>query len=181
MLCGSAALFLSDRDRLHRLACGRWCANCAQLINCLNTLYLAHEEKFVVTPVGYVFAMYAAHQGGQALRTIFSPPTIDYDRDGKPASFWGIKGSASLRDKELTLTVVNPHVSSPREAEIVVRGAAFKTGSATVLTNSDIHAHNKFDDRQQVVPATKNLELRGGTLNYAFPPASVTKLSLSLS
>src|SRR5208283_5143697 len=40
-------------------------ANCAQLINCLNSLYLAHEEKFCVTPVGHVFAMYAAHQGGQ--------------------------------------------------------------------------------------------------------------------
>ena len=46
-------------------------ANCAQLINCLNSLYLAHEDKFCVTPVGHVFAMYAAHQGGQALRTIF--------------------------------------------------------------------------------------------------------------
>jgi alpha-N-arabinofuranosidase len=87
-------------------------ANCAQLVNCLNSLYLAHEDKFVVTPVGHVFAMYAAHQGGQALRTIFSAPTIDYDRDGKPASFWGLKGSASVRDKELTLTVVNPHVSA---------------------------------------------------------------------
>ncbi len=49
-------------------------ANCAQLINCLNSLYLAHEDKFCVTPVGHVFAMYAAHQGGQALRTIFSSP-----------------------------------------------------------------------------------------------------------
>jgi alpha-L-arabinofuranosidase len=69
-------------------------ANCAQLINCLNSLYLAHEDKFCVTPVGHVFGMYAAHQGGQALRTIFFSPTVDYDRDGKPASFWGLKGSA---------------------------------------------------------------------------------------
>ena len=30
-----------------------------------------------MTPVGHVFAMYAAHQGGQALRTIFSAPTIN--------------------------------------------------------------------------------------------------------
>ena len=71
-------------------------AACAQLINCLNSLYLAHEDKFVVTPVGHVFGMYASHQGGEALRTIFSAPTIEYDRDGKPASFWGLKGR--LRD-----------------------------------------------------------------------------------
>jgi len=156
-------------------------ANCAQLINCLNSLYLAHEDRFVVTPVGHVFAMYAAHQGGQALRTIFSAPTIDYDRDGKPASFWGLKGSASLREKELTLTVVNPHVSDLREAEIAIRGAAVKSGLATVLTNSDIHAHNTFDQRNVVVPETKTLEITGRTLNHAFPPASVTKLALTLS
>jgi alpha-N-arabinofuranosidase len=156
-------------------------ANCAQLINCLNSLYLAHEDRFVVTPVGHVFAMYAAHQGGQGLRTIFSAPTIDYDRDGKPASFWGLRGAASLHDKELTVTVVNPSVSDARDAEIVIRGAALKSGSATVLTNSDIHAHNTFAQKNVVVPETKNVEIKGAALNYIFPPASVTKLSLTLS
>jgi len=156
-------------------------ANCAQLINCLNSLYLAHEDKFVVTPVGHVFAMYAAHQGGQGLRTIFSAPTIDYDRDGKPASFWGLKGSASLRDTELTLTVVNPSVSDARETEIVIRGGALKSGSATVLANSDIHAHNTFENRKVVVPETKSMEVSGRSIHYTFPPASVTKLALTLS
>ena len=156
-------------------------ANCAQLINCLNSLYLAHEDKFVVTPVGHVFAMYAAHQGGQGLRTIFSAPTIDYERDGKPASFWGLRGSASLRGKELTVTVVNPSVGDVRDTEIVIRGATLKAGSATVLTNSDIHAHNTFAQKNVVVPETRNVEIKGAALNYIFPPASVTKLSLTLS
>jgi alpha-L-arabinofuranosidase len=156
-------------------------ANCAQLINCLNSLYLAHEDRFVVTPVGHVFAMFAAHQGGQGLRTIFSAPTIDYDRDGKPASFWGLRGSASLHDKELTVTVVNPSVSDARDAEIVIRGATVKSGSATVLTNSDIHAHNTFAQKNVIVPETKNVEIKGAALNYVFPPASVTKLSLTMS
>jgi alpha-L-arabinofuranosidase len=156
-------------------------ANCAQLINCLNSLYLAHEDRFVVTPVGHVFAMYAAHQGGQGLRTIFSAPSISYDRDGKPASFWSLKGSASLREKELTLTVVNPSVSDARETEIGVRGASVKSGSMTTLTHSDIHAHNTFEQRQVVVPQTKDLEIKSAALVYTFPPASVTKLSLTLS
>jgi alpha-N-arabinofuranosidase len=155
-------------------------ANCAQLINCLNSLYLAHEDRFVVTPVGHVFEMYAAHQGGQALRSIFSSPTIEYDRDGKQASFWGLKGSASLRDKELTLTVVNPNASNASECEIVVRGAMLNSGSATELTNSDIHAHNTFEQKHVVVPATKAVEISGGALHYTFPPASVTKLAVTL-
>ena len=155
-------------------------ANCAQLINCLNSLYLAHEDKFCVTPVGHVFAMYAAHQGGQALRTIFSAPAVNYDRDGKSASFWGLNGSASLHDKELVLTVVNPHVSATRATKIGVRGATLKSGTATTLTNADIHAHNTFDQREVVSPQTEALDFQRGDLAYTFPPASVTKLTVSL-
>jgi len=156
-------------------------AACAQLINCLNSLYLAHEDRFVVTPVGHVFAMYAAHQGGQALRTNFSAPSIDYDRDGKPASFWGLKGSASLREKELTLTVVNPHVSEARDTQISVRGAKFKSAGATVLTHADIHAHNTFAQRDVVTPKTQSAEVKGDIVTFRFPAASVTKLAIQLA
>ena len=156
-------------------------ANCAQLINCLNSLYLAHEDRFVVTPVGHVFAIYAAHQGGQGLRTIFSAPTIDYDRDGKPSSFWGLKGSASQHGKNVVLTVVNPSVDQPRETEVAIRGASIQSGSATTLTSSDIHEHNAFEHRDMVAPQTKVLEIKGKMLNYTFPAASVTKLELNLA
>ncbi|HZR58282.1 MAG TPA: alpha-L-arabinofuranosidase C-terminal domain-containing protein [Terriglobales bacterium] len=156
-------------------------ANCAQLINCLNSLYLAHEDKFCVTPVGHVMSMYAAHQGGQALRTVFSSPTVNYERDNKPAIFWGLKGSASLRNKELVLTVVNPHVSEARETEIGVRGASLNSGQVTVLTNADIHAHNTFEQRNVVSPQSKDIKVHGKMLNWTFPPASVTKLVLTLA
>jgi alpha-N-arabinofuranosidase len=155
-------------------------ANCAQLINCLNSLYLAHEDNFCITPVGHVFAMYAAHQGGQALRTIFSSPSVNYDRDGKPASFWGLKGSASLRDKDLALTVVNPHVSEARETEIGIRGGGLKLGFATTLTHADMHVHNSFAERDVVSPKTSAVDFKGKTLSYTFPPRSVTKLALTL-
>jgi alpha-N-arabinofuranosidase len=155
-------------------------ANCAQLINCLNSLYLAHEDKFCVTPVGHVFAMYADHQGGQSLRTIFSVPDVTYERSGKQARFWGLKGSASLHDKQLVLTAVNPDVTAAHETEIVVRSATVQSGSATTLTNSDIHAHNSFEQRNVVTPQSKAVESKGGTLTYTFPPASVTKLVLKL-
>ena len=155
-------------------------ANCAQLINCLNSLYLAHEDKFCVTPVGHVFAMYADHQGGQSLRTIFSVPDVTYERDGKQARFWGLKGSASLHDKQLVLTAVNPDVTAAHETEIVVRGVTVQFGSATTVTNPDIHAHNSFEQRNVVSPESKPMEGKGRTLTYTFPPASVTKLVLKL-
>jgi alpha-N-arabinofuranosidase len=156
-------------------------ANCAQLINCLNSLYLAHEEKFCVTPVGHVFAMYAEHQGGQGLRTIFSAPDVTYDRDGKAARFWGLKGSASLHGKQLVLTVVNPDIGGARESEISVRGASIQSGSATTLTHTDIHAHNSFEQRDVVSPQNRSINVKNGTLTYSFAPASVNKLVLTLA
>jgi alpha-L-arabinofuranosidase len=156
-------------------------ANCAQLINCLNSLYLAHEDKFCVTPVGHVFDIYSAHQGAQSLRTIISAPRIHYDRDGQPASFAGLKGSASLREKQLVLTVVNPHVSESCEAEIKIPGANSRSVTATTLTAPDIHAHNSFEQRNAVIPQTRTLESGKPFSNYVFPPASVTKLTLTLA
>lgn len=154
---------------------------CAQLINCLNSLYLAHENNFCVTPVGHVFAMYAAHQGGNALRTEFSAPAIHYDRDGKPASFWGLQGSASQHGKEVTLTAVNPNAKDALDAQITVHGARVSGGSATVLTALDIHAHNTFEQQNAVVPKSEQLHIKGGTPVFRFPPASVVKLSLQLA
>ena len=156
-------------------------ANCAQLINCLNSLYLAHEDRFVVTPVGHVFAMYAAHQGGESVRTEFSAPTIHYDRDNKPASFWGLRGSASLHGKELVLTAVNPNVKDALDTQIVIHGARVQSGEATVLTASDIHAHNTFAERQVVVQKTNRVDMKGDSGAFHFPAASVTKLTLQLA
>ena len=156
-------------------------AACAQLINCLNSLYLAHEDRFVVTPVGHVFAMYAAHQGGQSVRTIFSAPPVLYDRDGHTASFWGLNGSASLHDKQLVLTIVNPHVSEARETRIKVHGGEIRSAAATILANADLHAHNTFEHRDAVVPRDQTADVQSGALTFVFPPASVTKLVLELS
>jgi alpha-N-arabinofuranosidase len=155
-------------------------ANCAQLINCINSPYLAHEEKFCVTPVGHVFAMYAAHQGGQGLRTVISAPAVRYDRDGKPATFWGLQGSASLRGKEVVLTVVNPHVSEARETLIAMRGGRVSSASLTTLTSTDIQAHNTFAEPAALEPQTKKLDVNGEELAMVLPAASVNKLTLAL-
>src|SRR5215211_1083976 len=95
-------------DTFHRHADKVAMANIAQLINCLQSLFIAHEDKFILTPTFHVFEMYAAHQGAESVRTIFSAPSVSYTRNGKPATLRGLSGSASLRDKQLTVTVTNP-------------------------------------------------------------------------
>lgn len=156
-------------------------ANVAQLVNCLQSLFLAHEDKFCVTPTYHVFDMYAAHQGAQAVRTVFSAPEVSYVRNTRPAALAGLTGSASLRGKELTLTVTNPSLEQFREAEIALRGGKALSAEAVTLAATDVHAHNSFEQPRAVEPATESVLVRGAVVAYRFPPASVTKLAIRLS
>ncbi len=155
-------------------------ANVAQLINNLHSLFLAREDKFVVTPNFHVFEMYAAHHHGQSLRAIFDVPNLG-EAKTKANSLPALAGSASLREKNLVLTVVNPHAADPRESEIRLRGAALQSGDARVLAASDIHTHNTFDQPLAVVPRGLPLEVKGSAFTHVFPPASVTRLELRLA
>ena len=156
-------------------------ANIAQLVNCLQSLYLAHEDKFVTTPTFHVFEMYGQHVGGQSVRTIVSAPAVTYQRVDSPGSLWGLAGSASIKDKTVTLTMVNPHVSEPREAEIALRGASIVSMRADVLRAADIHAVNTFDRPNAVVPEHGRAETpRGNVVIHRFPPASVSRLTIAL-
>jgi alpha-N-arabinofuranosidase len=138
-------------------------ANVAQLINTIHSLFIAHEDKFAVTPNYHVFAMYQAHQGAQSLKTVFSSPSIAYAREGQARALWGLAGSASLRDKTLTVTVVNPHATETRECTIDIRGATVKDGRATVLSSTDLRAHNSFTHPDALAPRDASFTRRAGS------------------
>lgn len=170
-------------DTFHRHADKVAMANIAQLVNCLQSLFFAHGDKFVTTPTYHVFDLYSAHQGGQSLRTLVSSPRIQYDRNGAAATMRGLGGSASLNGNKLIVTVTNPDPKSAQETEIAVRGARLGDVKATVLeTGGDLNAHNRFDDPRRVEPKSATTAApRGGTLIHRFPAASVTKLEVTLA
>ena len=156
-------------------------ANVAQLINCLQSLFLAHEDKFILTPTFHVFEMYSAHPGAQSLRAEFMSPRASYTRDDKPSDFQGLAGSASLSGKQVTLTVVNPDLTTPRETEIAVSGARISSCQARVLSASDVHAHNSFENPHALASRDEPASVApGGALVFRFAPASVTRLQLAL-
>ncbi|HEV7499929.1 MAG TPA: alpha-L-arabinofuranosidase C-terminal domain-containing protein [Vicinamibacteria bacterium] len=176
-----AVLAALTLDTFHRHAEKVALANVAQLVNCLQSLFLADGDRFVATPTFHVFEMYGAHAGGQSVRTVFSAPTVEYDRVAGKGTFWGLGGSASVKGRVLTLTVVNPHATETRETEIAVRGGRAGTARVTTLAADDIHAHNTFERPTAVVPVEgAGLTLRDGIVVHRFPPASVTRLSIDL-
>jgi len=96
-------------------------ANLAQLVNNLDSLFLAVEDQFIVTPNYRVFAMYAAHQGGQALRTVFGAPTRNVREGQERWSLDRLAGSASKRRKILVLTAVNTDAQAARDRDRIAR------------------------------------------------------------
>lgn len=84
------------------------------------------------------------------MRTLVSAPRIGYQRVNGAGSFWGRGGSASVKDRTLTLTVVNPHATNACETEIAIRGAAPGAVRATTIAASELAAHNTFDQPHSV-------------------------------
>jgi alpha-N-arabinofuranosidase len=169
-------------DTFHRHADKVVMANVAQLVNCLQSLFLADEDRFVATPVFHVFEMYGAHVGGRAVRAEFSAPRISYERVKDKGSLWGLAGSASVKDKTLTLTVVNPHVTEARETDVAIRGASIASVRATTISAPDIHAHNTFERPSDVQPREEKAgAAQGGVLVHRFPAASVTRVTILLA
>jgi alpha-N-arabinofuranosidase len=155
-------------------------ANVAQMINTIHSLFMARDDKFIMTPTYHVFAMYAAHQRAQAVRTEFAAPSVSFTKDGGSQTLWGLGGSASVRDKTVTVTVVNPHATEARECAVSVRGATIRDGRGTVLSSADLRAHNSFDQPNVLAPRDTDVTVRSGALVQILPPASVTRLQLTV-
>jgi len=99
---------------------------------------------------------------------------------GQGGELPGLAGSASLHEKRLVLTVVNPHATGARATEIRVRGADIKSVTGLVLAAADIHAHNSFAQPAVVTPRPVPAEAHVSFLIHSFAPASVTRLELAL-
>lgn len=153
-------------------------ANCAQLVNNLNALFLAHEDRFLATPNFHVFAMYAAHQDAQAVRANFSASLIDASASTGGPTFWGLKGSASVKGKTLTVTGVNPSIDSALETQINIRGGKVNLAAGAFLAGQDIHAHNTFEDPNAVTSRHLDVAMKGKDLHVHIPPASIFELTL---
>src|SRR3984885_12041872 len=176
-------------------------ANVAQSINCIHSLMLAQGDRFTLTPTFHVFQMYLPHRGAQAIRAEFTAPSIrnpladalipaggNSYRGSLEASkiLAGLSGSASVNaagtGKQITLTVVNPHLDRPLTTEVVVSGASIASATGTLLNEPDVHAHNDFEHPNAVHPRPASVEPpTAGRLLHIFPSASVTTLNITLA
>jgi alpha-N-arabinofuranosidase len=91
-----------------------------------------------------------------------------------------LSGSASIKGKTLTLTLVHVRHDTQSERTIRLRGASAKAVRTTVLTNTDLHAHNTFDAPRTLEPRSEVLTATGSEFTVRIASASVTKLEIEL-
>jgi alpha-N-arabinofuranosidase len=168
-------------DTFHRHADKVVMANIAQMLNVLQAMVLTEGDRMVTTPTYHVFELYQRHQGGTAVRMEVEGREIAFAVGAERRGLVGLSGSASVKEGELIVSVVNAHASLPVEAEIVVRGG--KAGGELevgVIADEDLMAHNTVEEPQRV-RATVGREVVGsGEWRHTFVPASVTILRMRL-
>jgi alpha-N-arabinofuranosidase len=134
-------------------------------------MLLTQGDKMILTPTYHIFELYRSHQGGRGLPTSFESPPISFAIGDEKRQLSSLSGSASLKGDLLTLSVVNPHASLPAEAAIELQGGTVREVMVSLLTHSDLTAHNTFEAPQTLRPQTQAIELKD---RHIFPPASVT-------
>jgi len=156
-------------------------ANVAQTINCLHSLFAAAGDKYTRTPVYYAFEMYAPHMGGRLVPARISIPELTVPLLEGSGRLPGLSGSASIRDKRLTVTLTNPSLQESVVTRIRLSGGArLREGRATVLTHEDMHATNTFEKSDEVGLAALSAQVAGDTATVTIPKQAVVALSLQL-
>ena len=92
-----------------------------------------------------------------------------------------MNGSASRKGKTVTLTMVNPSLTDPADTQVALRGGTATRATGVVLASSDMHAHNTFDQPNAVKSRSLNVTASGDTLTVTTPPASVSKVEITLA
>ncbi|MBN2047927.1 MAG: alpha-N-arabinofuranosidase [Anaerolineaceae bacterium] len=156
-------------------------ANIAQMVNVLQAMILTKDEHMLVTPTGYVYELYAPHQGGESVRVLVDTPSIPYERAAGEAAVPMVGGSASLKGKTLFLTLTNAHASEDETVELELLGGSQAVSASARMMCGEIHAHNTFEAPEQVSPVSARVEINGGKVSLTLPPASVTAVSIDLA
>lgn len=153
-------------------------ANVAQTINCIHSLFLAQGDRFVRTPVYYIFEMYRSHMRSQLAQMHIRCDELRVPSPSGTAAMPGLSGSASLNGKTVTVTITNPSLDSTIATRIRLTSGSIVEGRGKILTHADMTAGNTFDHPDNVRLAPFAVVVRGNRAEISLPPRAVVSLEL---
>ena len=94
----------------------------------------------------------------------------------------GLSGSASVRDRRLTVTLTNPSLQERVTTRIRLSGGArLRDARATVLTHEDMHATNTFDKPNEIGLTALAVQVSGDAATVTIPTQAVVAISLEVA
>jgi alpha-N-arabinofuranosidase len=151
-------------------------ANVAQTINCLHSLFLAHEDRYVRTPVYHVFEMYKEHMGAKLV------PVKGMAAGIGPAGLPVLSASASVREKALTVTMTNPSLDESRPVRLRIGSGSHPTEvQGRLLTHEAMNAANTFAKPDEVRPTRLGCSVSADAVQLTLPRKSVAALRIRLA
>ncbi len=145
-------------------------ANLAQLVNVLQAPILTEGEKMVKTPTYYVLEMLKEHQDAELLDVNCSIP---YENNIPKISI-----SATKKNNEILVSMCNTRLDNSLTVSVNIDGISGKDIEATLLSSTDVHAFNSFDEPQKVIPRPAEAKLSDDTITAQLPPASVLTVKI---
>jgi alpha-N-arabinofuranosidase len=153
-------------------------ANVAQTINCLHSLFAAVGDRYARTPVYYAFEMHRPHMGARRVPMRVEVPVRTVPTLDGSAELAGLSGSASIRDRQVAVTLTNPSLDATVSARVCVDGCRVAEGRGTLLTHREMTATNTFEEPDNVRPSEVGVEIRADAARVAIPAKSVVALEL---
>jgi alpha-L-arabinofuranosidase len=156
-------------------------ANVAQTVNCIHSLFLALEDKYARTPPYYVFEMYRPHMGARLAPMQIRGDELTVPVQEGAAKMAALTGSASIREKRLTVTLTNPSLDSSVTARIrFTGGARAGEGRGAALTHSDMRARNTFQNTDEVRPSSLPVKISNEGVVVTLPKQAVAAVEIRL-
>lgn len=146
--------------------------NIAQMVNVLQAMILTDNDRLLLTPTYHAFQMYVPFQNATSLPvSIRNNPQY---RLGATAIPEISASSARGQDGKLYLSLVNANPKKEAEIAVDVTGMKISVLRGSVLTASEMDAHNSFEHPQNVKPVALTVPASGARMIVKVPPMSVS-------
>ena len=153
----------------HRQAEKLYMCNIAQIVNVLHSMLLTEGDRCIRTTSYYAFELLKEHRGRTALRV--------EQADSGPL---GLSVSASRKDRDVTLTLVNPKHDTGMRVSCEIAGASNLTAQARILHHPDYNAANTLESPDVIMPREHSVTAKGSQLNVEMRPFSIVTVSIRL-
>lgn len=148
-------------------------ANIAQAVNVLQAILLTEGMKTVKTPTYHIFDLYKQHQDSDL---IYSHVENSLAAENVPA----ISQSASVNPAgDVFLTLSNASLTESYTVDIAAAFSGVTSAEGRILT-AEAHAHNTFDEPENVTIQPLSVKTENGRAQVTLPPCSAAAVTLKL-